>query len=324
MDNNTQPNTPQQPPAPEPQSVPVYTPQPQQPAPAPQPQQFPVPSAPVGSTNSGTPVSGPSQKKRLTLIAIIVGALAVLGLIGFTVYALAFSVSKEDYAEASKVYNNVTEKGSASIRSLSTFSYLSSSSTDTKISNDIEDAKKDLEAYKTENAKFEGLKALRDGDVKQKYEAYSAKYAAYTLYAEDFLASIDKVYSAYKICNDSDSTSSTSNLGAYRVAVGQCITALDDAKDVRDADLKEYVKAITESFKTLDGVLAEYIALATPNQYGTDDYTRARELRTSLYDINTRDASTDYSSNATKHAKEVSPSTAANELGDILREKQTN
>lgn len=286
-------------------------PQPTTPVPTPQP--------PVG------PSLGKFSKKQIILLASAVGGAILLVLIGLVIYAAVFSVSKADYRQATQEYNTVTKKGNDSIRALSSFTYLSSSTTETKLKNDIEEAKTALADYKTANEAFTGLKAFRDSEVKTKYDAYTKKYEAYVVYADNFLNSIDKVYPAFQECGASNATStslSSANLGTYKSAIDACVKALNGSKNVADKDLQTLTTELSKSYTTLNGYIAEYTALATPTTYGSNDYNRAREIRTATYDIDFRAPVTDYTSNATKHSKAADPSDAANDLGQLLSDKQ--
>jgi amino acid permease len=80
----------------------------------PAPEVSPVaPEVPATPQNIAAPVQTPqapkpSDKKKIILIAAIVGGVVLLVGIAFVVYSLLFSVSKKDYQEAKRQYNDVS------------------------------------------------------------------------------------------------------------------------------------------------------------------------------------------------------------------------
>lgn len=284
---------------------------PQAPMPATAPAQTP-PEAPKSQ------FSIPKDKKPLLFIGAIVAA-AVVGLLIFTSMG---KISKADYREAVLVYNDVSSDASDSFSSLTALAYASSSSTQTKIDNDVDDAKKALATYEESNKKLKDLKALKNKDVKAAYEEYENKYNDYVKYADSLVESLPQFANVIKSC-DSNSSSmySTSDVAAYLKAVTTCRSALKKAKDVSNDDFAKFAQGMDDVYGKLENIITEMSKLSTPNNFGTADYNRARELRNELYDIRIYSVYSDFSSNVTKSVKDADPAKAMNELGNQLRKK---
>lgn len=116
---------------------------------------------------------------------------------------------------------------------------------------------------------------------------------------------------------------STSDITGYLQAVTTCRSALEKAKDVSNEDFAKFAEGLDEIYGKLETIITELSKLSTPNQFGTADYTRARELRNELYDIKIYSVYTDFTSNVTKSVKDADPAKAMNELGSVLRKKAT-
>ncbi len=279
----------------------------QKPAEAPQ-----VTSAPV--------VAKKSSNKPVIIIAIVAASivgLIVLVIIGLVVYNALFAVSKQDYRDAVRTGNSIVGDASKSYSALTKISYISSYSTETQIKNDVDDAKEALDEYKKANKKFEGLRALKDSDVKKAYDEYMQKYTAYVAFTEGYTDSAAKVLPAISKC-EGMSKSTISDVASFKAAIIPCQEALKSAENVSDKDLKAFVASYKENVAAVSSVVDQAASLSD------GDYTTRSKLRQQLYDATDklRDAQKDANSNIQKHVKDMSPREAYNDLGNVLEDKQ--
>lgn len=280
----------------------------------------PAPAAPTPpEAPKGMPTI-PKNKKPL----IIAGAVVIAAAIGLVAFTSMNKVSQKDYRDAVLTFNDVSSDASESFSSLTTLAYASSSSTETKIDNDVDDAKEALKTYEDANKKLKDLKAMKDKDVKAAYDAYQAKYDGYVKYAGSLVDSLPQFAAVIKSCDSSSSSMyNTSDVAGYLQTITSCRSALEKAKDVSNEDFAKFAEGMDEAYGKLESIITELSKLATPSQFGTADYTRARELRNELYDIKIYSVYSDFTSNVTKSVKDADPAKAMNELGSVLRKKAT-
>ncbi len=271
----------------------------------------------VDTSTSPNSSASKTNKNLFIILGAVVGGLVILGVIAWAVYASLFAVSKEDYREAVRVGNDVVSDASRSYLDISKISYISSYSTETKTKNDIDSAKDSLAAYKTANAKFKDLKALRDGDVKKAYDEYTKKYNAFVTFADEYTKSAEKAIPAIISCEEI-SNASVSDVASFKAAVAPCKDALSSAKNVSDKDLKAFVAAYIDNVDKISAIVDEAANLSST------DFTRRSTLRSQLSDETKKlqDAQKDANSNIEKRLKDVSPREAYNDFGNVLEEKQ--
>jgi cytochrome c556 len=277
---------------------------------------FAQPVGTIGSSPNNNPVPNflgdPKKKKLIILIAAIVGGLVVLGIIALVVINLLFP-SKADYRDAASQFNAVSSAYSDLNSNASKLQYdVSGSTTDTEFTNDSDSVTKSLQTFQDANKKLAGMKAVKVGDGQKLYTTYEGKVTAFGTYATDLLTSLKSFRPVAKACADV----STSTL------LGECVTALNGVGTIPNADLKQFVTVLQTQYKAYQSVKTQIDAIKDP--YG-DQYTQYSALRNQGYDIQDKisSASSDFSSNATKHASDIDPATAANALGDFLV-KQSN
>jgi hypothetical protein len=213
--------------------------------------------------------------------------------------------------------NNVQTKASAAYTDISEISYISSYGTELKATNDISTARNSIKALKTENEKLKDLRALRDKAVKTAYDTYMARFAKFNTYSNGILDSMEKLFPALKKCDDTNALS-TSNVAGYQAALAACISSLEDAQDLPDADLKTLSAANLTAMKSVKTAIDELATLPSSN------YQRASEIRQNVYTAQDtyRDAITDARSNLEKRAKEAEIKDAYNDLANIVTNKQ--
>jgi hypothetical protein len=272
------------------------------------------PTSPVGSSPNSNPVTnlmnGP-KKKLVILIAIIVGALVVLGIAAFIVMNFLL-VSKADYRAATTQFNNVSSAYSDLSSDASRLQYdTSSSTTDTEFTNDSEAVTTKIKTFQDANTKLATLKAVKSGEGKKLYSTYDTKVKAFTIYAQDLVTSVKSYRPAVKACKDATTLTLLSG----------CVTALSAVGEIPNVDLKQFVTTIQTQYKAYLDVKTKVAAITDP--YGKQ-YDQYKVLRDQGYAIQDKisAAGSDFSSNAKKHGDEIDPASDANALGEYLA-KQT-
>ena len=288
------------------------------------PQQTPAPNdeAPKPTATEVVSTQKPSargiaglSKKQLIIILSSIGGVILLVIIAAILYAALFAISKADYRAAANATSEVSRTGSKSYSDIASLAYISTSTTETEIKNDVATAKETLAAYKESNATISNVKALRNGDVKKAYDAYSAKFAAYTAFSEDYLSSAEKVIPAIIKCEAIGKTS-ISDVSAYAGVVAPCEEALNAVKDVKDKDLNAFLEAYKKNVQDVTVIVNQVAAAGT-------DYTKRSALRTQLSDTSTvlRNAQKDANSNISKRLSDAKPYDLLRELYDVTAEK---
>lgn len=192
----------------------------------------PGPTASTDTAVAGAPITppaGPSKKKLIVLISGIVGGLLVLGGAALAVFLIFFSVSHDDYVKA---YNQVKAVSVAV------------SDTDVTGTREVDQLTASLEEYKTQNAKLADLKALNvDKDLSEKYKAYDVKAKAYIAFADAFIPSYGKLKTV------TDSVLNTTSLKSSSIQA--TITLIEDAGDVSDPTIKEYIDTLLKTYQEI-------------------------------------------------------------------------
>ena len=231
------------------------------------PQQPPVqPGVPTGTSYQMPP------KKKLSkgaLWGIIGGAIAFILIIVAVVLAVIFlgGPSKADYAEARTQMNEVRSKyNSLSLKSRSSSRQLSYRNSSSTADNDLKDA---LDEYKKAVADLENLKALKDKEVKEKYDAYIKQNEIFVAWIDGIIGSSDTLKKAGESCSSSAANqvlrSDFSNIGnAYRSAIGPCKDDLKELSKSKNTVLAAYGKKLLsvyeEQQKMIEDLQAAYIA----------------------------------------------------------------
>ncbi len=271
---------------------------------------------PMPSYGGATPQPGSGPNKKL-IIGLVAGGVGLLVLIIIViVVASLMSVSKKDYQAALSQYSEVSSANSTLTSKVSMLQYSLSSGTDTSFDNDIDAAKKAVTELKEENEELAKLKAVKVGDGKEKYEAFTSKVDAYTKFADNLLISLQDVRTAVQKCSSADTTSS----GAAMASINNCIAELEKVGNTPDPDIKEFMSKMKDEYKNLAAVLQKLSAIKDP--YGKQ-YEQYKSLRDQTYKIidNVTGAQTDFRSNLEKHADEVDPKDSAKDLSDFLTDK---
>lgn len=241
---NEQPEMPQQPVAPPQPQQPAQPMQPAQPQPMFQPQ--PAPMTPGSPMNTG----GSSNKKLFIIIGAIVGGLLLIGLI--IILALTMSgVSKKDYKDA---YDTAGTLRSAYTKESS--AYVSAYSTETEISNNVDDIKS---AHKDVTAAYDKLKNMKaiknDKEVKKDFDALATKYSDYQKDYDVKIEAYEKVMPLIAKMNNMKAGSKSEALASLKGLK----TDFDSIQVTQDVN-KTFVTSVQKNLNTLVSLAEKMVA----------------------------------------------------------------
>jgi len=274
--------------------------------------QTPQPIAPVVTP---TPRLSRKPSKKLIIILSIVGAVVALAVVAAILYALLFSVSKADYRTAANTASDVSSAGSKSYTAVSKVAYISTSTTEIEIKENATKARELLATYKNEGAKLADVKALRNGEVKQAYDAYDKKFNEFVAFSEAYIDSAEKVMPAIAICEEiGRNPSGVAGKAAYDAAIAPCEEALNKVTDVKDKDLAAFLSAYKKNVADTSAVVAK--------GEGATNLEKIK-LRTELSKITSelRTAQREGSASVSERLKAVRPYDTLSSLYDLVADK---
>lgn len=278
-------------------------------------QKTPVPGAPsVTATQSavsgttGSPRS-PKTKKAILIGGIIAGAL-VLAIIGVVVFLALTSVSKQDYQDAAKQFNQVSLASSGLIPDVKSLGVSTGSGNDAAFEENLKETEGSLEKIKTENEALSKLKAVQVGEGANLYKTFDEKLDAYLTYGTGIVASVKNLRPAMVVC---EKISAASEAAARVATLKECAAAFDAVKDIPDASFKAYITTLKDAYKEYATTYEGINALSNP--YGAQ-YEQYKPLRDKMYDV--QDKITDATKAFTNSLNESDDKYSINESADAL------
>lgn len=263
--------------------------------------------------------SAPKNNKKLFLwIGIAVGAVLLIGATIAIIMAI-FVVSKDDYRKA---YGQMLEVSTVSYdlnSGSSSIQYGMESSTDTKFKNDAESTEKAIEKIRQENKKLADFKAVKFGEGKAKYEAFSKKLDEYLTFNSGLLTSATELREASVSCESATNEAMTS-IDSAKAVIDECVSALKKVDGIPNEDMKVYSQKLVTEYDKLSSLVGDLAQITDP--YGAQ-YEQYKSIRDQLYKVqeNINDARTDFRSNLEKHAKDADINNSADEFLDFLDDK---
>lgn len=284
---------------------------------SPTPTDSAAPASPFGAAVPAPGAPAPKQKntKKIVLLASVIGGIILLGVAALIVFLLLTTVSKQDYADAAKQYNAVSQAYSDLDRLDSSFSSVNSSNS-ANLNETVAEAEGKMATVKTENEKLGKLKAVSVGEGKKLYDEFDKKLTGYVAYNEGVATTLKNLSPALDVCSSS-SANTNDMLGALK----KCETALNDVKDLPNPEFKTYVDTLKVQYGEIIKVYEGVAKITDP--YGSQ-YDEYRALRDKTYEITDAlsDASTTLKDSLNKKVKELDPKPAADALRSFLNEQQ--
>lgn len=275
------------------------------------------PASPFTQPAPGAPAPKPKNTKKIILIAGIIGGVVLLAVVGVVIYLLLTSVSKQDYADAAKQYNEVSSAATAlSSASLTTTSL--SSSTDSEFTKDTQEIKDEIAKVNTEIDDLGKLKAVRVGEGGKLFTEFKTKANGYTSYYAGLVSSFETVRPAFVICNkQNDATTQAEILSTGKA----CVEALNKSGDIANPEFKTFYDSLKTEFPKIIAAREGVAALTSP--YGSQ-YEQYKTYRDQVYDAQDKvtAAQKAYVKAVNDKIDELNPTDASKALRDYLNEQQ--
>lgn len=271
---------------------------------------------------AGTPPVEPpkqSNTKKIILIAAIAGGAILLAVIGFVVFLLLTTVSKEDYAKAATAFNEVSRANSDLTSDVTTLSYSTSANVDDgEFEEGLSETEASIEKIKTENEELSKLKAVKVGEGAKLYDAFDKKLEAYLGYGSGLVTSVKNLRPALLKCGGvSDASDAAGRIAAMKT----CSTALGEVNDIPNEQFKTFVSSLKDSYAEYATVYEKISALSNP--YGSQ-YEQYKTLRDQMYAVQDKisDASSTFSDAMDAEDEKYSVKPEADALAKFLTESQ--
>lgn len=257
-------------------------------------------SQPTAPAPSVSPTSTPKKNSNKVMwIAVSAAAAVLVVILAVVIYLAAFSISKADYKAAQTKLNDIHATYDQLSDDLSDYETAVAAGGNSTAASDAADKKQDvadtLNKYKTQLDEFAKLKALRDKDVKAKYDEAKAQNEKFIAFVGSFNDSISDVAAAAEDCAASkaeslSSASASALLSAYDTALGPCMSTLDKLAKSGNQALKDYAAKTLDAYKKQRAIIEKM-----QNAYNDKDadayYDAQSELSSQgsdFYDLDTK------------------------------------
>lgn len=284
------------------------TPTPTAEVPKPKTQLKPAPNATV-------PQMKAKGLSKGALWGIIGGSIGLVVLIIGIVLAVVFlgGPSKDDYKAAHEQMTSVRSaylKVGTSFRSVL---YGSSSAS-------ADDIKEAITNYKSSVDKLKGMKALRDKDVKQKYDEFVSQNEKFTTAVDELADASDEILAISKHCR----TSGLSSLGVdrskmlerYDSVVGPCSSAVKKLSKVKNESIASEAKKLADAYDEQRTIVEEL-----QNAYNAGNSSGVSAAASKLYSQASKFRVTDSSKKLNEAFTKAEVTSQLNALGRTLTDK---
>ncbi len=274
---------------------------------APAPSPFGPPPAPIGSSPGGSysPKKGPGKGLIIGLVGGLIGLILLVGG-GFLLVTMLFVVSKSDYQTA---YDSASDLRSSYSKLNST--YLSSSSTETEIKNEVDTYKKASKDFDANYEKLSELKAVKaDSDVAAAFKKLATKKEKFDEARSVELEAYETVIPAVVRFTSSTSSSSSAKITQWRTDM-EAVTGLKYQVN------KDFVATMIDQLKTLETYTVKVEA-------GRADYRKYDSSAvTAFYDTYDKLTTTmrDWGSNIDKLKDDGDVADEINDVGEVITKK---
>ncbi len=282
----------------------------------------PVSVSPEKKVESNQVPAAPAKKaKKSPNKLMLVAGLALLVIVGVVCYVLFSGPTKEDYKKAHEEISQVRTDYNAVGKTVSAMGNSISYSSGSLKSDDLQEK---IDAYNTSVNELKGLKALRDKEVKEKYDAFTKKNENFKVYVDNFIGSIDDLSKISKSCKNSGGTAGInfSNpdtiMSSYDKNTKSCIEALKGLKESKIKSLSTFSEKMINVMEDLRAALSDVV-----DAVKAGDRTKAVQLNTQLLkkSIETRTVATDFMSDIKKEANDNDVKNELNDLGKLITAK---
>lgn len=283
------------------------------------------PKAPKAKVKAPTKVAEPvvAAKPKSNKKLIWAGVAVLIVAVCAALFWSLTTVSQQDYKDAHEAVSKVRKEYLSSSDSVKNIgNALSSSSPNVS----AEKLKKSFADYNASVDELKGLKAWRDKEANEKYEAFVKKNEGFNAYVDAFTGSMDELSEISKNCNAMGTAMSTlgfsSNpdavLSRYDDKAKPCIAALEKLKDSKVKSLADFAKNMVDAMNDMRETLDEVVAAAK-----SGDRTKAYRLNSQIYAKarQVRSAATDFQKALKEEAQEADVKDELNALGQLVTDR---
>lgn len=310
----------QPPVAPTPENTVPITPQPVTPPSV-------VPQPPVQPLSQPTPFAAPTppvpSAGKMKLWVGVAVAIVVLIIVALVVWLTVFRVSKTDYQKADTALDTIHKTYDTLASDLSDATSLlndSDSMSKSAVAEQSTTLKKDLTTYNQQFDELSKLHALRDKDVKQKYDAAADQNKKFVQYVQSFADTLPSFATVASDCSadkaDSIANATMSTLmPAYDAAIKPCTKDLEGVSKSPNASLATYASDVLSIYTQQRAALSKMI-----DAYNAQDEAGYKAAQSNFLEVSEKFANinTDKITEAAKNA-EVSDQMTA--LSNVLKSK---
>lgn len=276
------------------------------------------PVTPYVATGNTHPAS-PQKKKKILVASIAAGLLLIVGA-GLGIYYLLTNVSDEDYRRAEAQLTEIRRADTAMVREVTSLSRSSSIVTEATFDEKLADARASLGKIKSENETLAKEKAVRYGEGADLYGAFNTKAQAYFVYADELIASIDKVRPALAPCQKIGSSSVQVDDRAS--VVDDCVAELKKAGDLPNAEFNRYFGSLKDKYAAYSDLYVRFGKLTAPNGSQRAEYNKiSAEANTLLTEI--RSLRTEFLKDLDARDKETSLKDVSDDLRDFFKDQRS-
>lgn len=272
-------------------------------------------AAPIAPTPA--PAPAPKKTKKIILLASIIGGVILLAVIAVIVYFSMTSVSKEDYADAARQFNEVTRAASDLTSDMASLNSNIDASEDV-FNEDVAAVEETVSKIKAEHEELGKLKAVRVGEGGKLYDTFDKKLDTYLTFGDQIITSVKNVQPALLVCSEVRETTTNE---ARTTAIKACATSLGKVKDIPSPEFKTYITSLQKGYEDFAAAYEAVNDIQNPFGSGYEEY---QEQRDKISDIQQkiRDANETFADAMTQKEEELSVDASSEALSNYLNDQQ--
>lgn len=267
------------------------------------------------STSTVRRTGSDASKKTIIIYSILV--LAVL-VVGFAVYAILVTPSKQPYRDALAQYRNVYNANVALMARGGSLNATTAS--DEQFTKNTDATKSILDALKAENDLLGTKEVLKDGEGKELYDSFTKQLEKYLVFNRDMLTSMQKVRPVIYGCSAKMSQAAELADEAGVTAMRECADKLAELETVPNADYQQLVKASRPLYADFASNLEKRTALADPQGADADKYNEYSSEQESIFSA-LNQVSDDFARRISESKRTVDITDRAMALEEFLKRK---
>ncbi|BDR52920.1 hypothetical protein KIM372_08270 [Bombiscardovia nodaiensis] len=267
-----------------------------------------------------------ATKKRSAIVAIVVVIVAVI--VATLLVLKPWGIKPADYKDAAQAVSQLQEQKTLVSDQLTKVYRKASTSDKAMNSQDTAGLKSAIEKFDKESAGLANLKALKDKDVNNQYQAYLQKSKAYSKYVEGLVESAPAFSKAASKCGNTPKYSSSAETDKYLKSVESfvdgCKTGLQESAKAPNKSIADYTSKAADTMSKLQDVLKQMTdMLGSINESNLDaSISKMSDLQDQAQEL--EEDAPDFSEFTSKLKDEddkASPDQALKDLRRVLNDK---